>query len=765
MKKNARELNVALIIALIIAALGAFVILFSDESRIPIGMKGGSLKHDKGYVKDDYIYINDEIAQGYGGPFARMDRYALNKGTYSINLEYFSDLDGNLLSVIDDGKYILMEELPAVTEGDRAVKTVEFTLDQDSQETIIQLSYIGTGALYAYSVELSPMDGFYNDSCYFAVIWVISVALLTFLYIRCKRKQVKADRLFTVLVLAAIGVFSFIPYMNGELPWGDDLCYHLIRIEGIKDGLSDGRLPVMIYPEGLNGYGYLGTMYPSLFLYIPALIRLFGVSIAASYKTLIFIFALATPFLTYISVKGIYKGKYSGHAAILAAAVYTVCPYRYTNLYARGALGEALAMTFVPLLIWGLYELVLGDKKKWWVIVIALSGLFETHVLSSLLGVILCIVTALVFIVKLIKEKRFIEIGKAALLFILLNLWQIVPFVYFYAKGGLWMEMLGISRYGEYSLKASSLIGSYNSEGYRLLSLGIPLCILGALSVINIIIGKTSEDTEDKRSFNYRTILVVVSLVCFVIMLGSFRAWKFMECGVIKWFFENVQFPWRFLGPVSLIFAMTGSIALFEIPVKSIEKSGICVMAILIILSLAMTARYEDDDFAYESYASTYTNGHYSKIIGIPKGDNTIVYPYEWRKEGITDDILTPDLVRVSEPDASLLSEYERRGTDSEYSYILSEDDVTIELPTVFYKGYVLEDENGNEIEIRGGEHNLVTFTGIGDGEKHTVYLSYHKGFLNTISFVISVISLLGSVSLLIMSGRKTRIISEKENQ
>ena len=42
---------------------------------------------------------------------------------------------------------------------------------------------------------------------------------------------------------------------------GDDLCFHLARLEGLKDGILDGQIPVNIQPEGLGGNGYLNAMY------------------------------------------------------------------------------------------------------------------------------------------------------------------------------------------------------------------------------------------------------------------------------------------------------------------------------------------------------------------------------------------------------------------------------------------------------------------------------------------------------------------------
>ncbi|MFR5795353.1 MAG: hypothetical protein ACLUI3_07200 [Christensenellales bacterium] len=39
--------------------------------------------------------------------------------------------------------------------------------------------------------------------------------------------------------------------------------------------------------------------------------------------------------------------------------------YRLTDVYARFAVGEALAMVFLPLFIAALWDCVAGDKNRW----------------------------------------------------------------------------------------------------------------------------------------------------------------------------------------------------------------------------------------------------------------------------------------------------------------------------------------------------------------------------------------------------------------
>lgn len=750
---------------LCMAAIGVMLIFIGDESAKPLRIDGSDLKHDVGAAEWDYLVIGE--GSGYGGAWASMNTYALDQGSYYVGAAYTAETGTNRLIITDNGK-IIVEEL--LSEGSNYIE-VPFTLDHDSQEIVIQYWYGGVGYLYANSLSLHAETGFYRDAGYYAVVFC-AVCLSLAGYVLCQRWRAgrtrgdvvteaekprhgrgagdaAKDKPVAAIILTAVALFSFLPYLNGSLPWGDDLCYHLIRIEGIKDGIRDGQFPVFIYPEGLKGYGYLNCMYPYLFLYIPAVIRLFGVSIAASYKTLVLLFAFLTSFLTYHSVKTMVPSK---KAAIMAAVLYTCCPYRYTNVYARGAVGEALAMTFLPLLIAGLYHVLAGDRKKWWMLALGMTGLLQTHVLSVTFGGMVCVIGGILFLSRIWKEKRLVEIGKAALMTVLLNLWYLVPFLYYYGNGSLWMSAVDYSTYSEWSIRLSGIAGANIAGDYRSLSLGFPVLSCAGIAVFWLLTRKRTgvpasaetlrENASAEDMARFLKMLVVMGFVCLFLLSGQFGAWEFMKLPVFDRLFCTIQFPWRLLGLSSVFFIIAGSIALFECGRLSHYARSTAV--VLCAVCLLTTTRYEEDDFAYEDYTALYTEGHEDKIIGVPKGTNTIVYPYEWRREGLTDALLVPETVRISDGDGIEVSGYRRKGTTTTISYTAVSDGVQVALPVQWYDGYRAEDEEGRTVLIEPDENQLVSFAAAGDGQKHTVTLSFHQKPGFAAAEVISVLAALG---------------------
>ena len=184
----------------------------------------------------------------------------------------------------------------------------------------------------------------------------------------------------TILCLIGLGILASFPLFGNYLIQGTDLVFHLARINGIYEGLRTGQFPVRINLIQLGGYGYLsGSMCPQLFFYIPAFLKFFHISTMLEMKLLIFGANLSTAILSYYAVRGICRNH---KIALMAAVLYTLNTYRLINFYSRGVLGEGLAMVFLPLILWGTYEILWNSQKKWWILALGMTDVFGSHILS-----------------------------------------------------------------------------------------------------------------------------------------------------------------------------------------------------------------------------------------------------------------------------------------------------------------------------------------------------------------------------------------------
>jgi hypothetical protein len=206
--------------------------------------------------------------------------------------------------------------------------------------------------------------------------------LLFILYRYCKKHADFRETAFYILVLTLV---SSLPLINDFTQYGHSILFDLHRIENIKINLLAGQIPArMNYLSGGNAGIPMPVMYPELFLYIPALLRVLGVPPVYSLKVFHILLNLSCAFISCYSVSRITKSK---NAGVIFSGIYTLCIYRLENIYLRHAIGEAQAMVFIPLVMLGIYEIVYNDHKKWHILVIGFTGVLQSHVVSTFLVV------------------------------------------------------------------------------------------------------------------------------------------------------------------------------------------------------------------------------------------------------------------------------------------------------------------------------------------------------------------------------------------
>ena len=511
------------------------------------------------------------------------------------------------------------------------------------------------------------------------------------------------------------------PMMQPYLYNADDLCYHLARIEGVKDAVLDGQIGANILPNGLQNNGYMNAMYPYLFLYIGAFLRICRVSLAFSYKTLIFLTNVSSAVCAYVAVKSMVKSRRS---VLLSVVLYTLMPYRFTNIFSRGDLGEILALIFWPMVIAGLYHIVMGDRKKWYYLVIGFSGALQSHILSVVYVAAVCALTVLLYCVRIVRQKRYVELLKAAGLTVLLNVWYIVPFLFYYFKEDLNKEVLRWSGYFEQSINLSNMTQSLSLYNKQYFSLGFALlgCIgIGVVYLLCERMGKMSETD---------------GFLLYLLVLGA--AFVFMTTGyfpsralIANPFFNNIatmlQFPWRFLGPASACFVFVGAAGLARSEMLKPYRNVIFAMLIDLNLLIIVSVPSDNNHVPYKNAQSEASKGHETKL-GTSVG---LFYPHEWRLIDAIDEKLTTSVV-ISDFASVTVRDYKKEGTKAAVAYTSVSDKAYIELPLQSYLGYRATDELGNPVEIKRGEGGRMRFALSGDGIEHRIYVRYGPvpGFL-----------------------------------
>ena len=733
-----REMSIKTkIIYAVVVCMVTLLLWLSNEGSQPLVYIGSRLQHSVGLIDSEYsLVIRESVA--VNGIVASTPKYVLNKGSYTAQLDYTAEEEGSVLELWEQGRKVAAWPI----DSKQGQITADFTLSKDAKQVQMQVNYSGQGALVVKKFSLTPNTMFYSDTYFFIAVFLVC-SLLVWLYLTKGRARLKQEQIVDYSIILGVALLATTPMMQTYLYNGDDLCYHLARLEGLKDGILDGQIPVNIQPEGLQGNGYLNAMYPYLFLYIGALLRLCRVSIGLSYKVLIFLSNLGSAVCAYVAVKSMSKSRRS---IMLAVVLYTLMPYRFTNIFSRGDLGETLALIFWPLVIAGLYHIIMGERQRWYYLVIGFSGVLQSHILSAAFVAVFCVITAIIYFVRIVRERRYIEIGKAAGLFLLLNMWYLVPFLYYYFGENLGTEILRWSGYFEQSINPSNFTQSISLYNKQYFSLGLALLGCVGIGIIWLLCEKRSDRTD---ADGYMLYLLVLGCLLSYMTTGYFPSKALLTNEWMKNILTMIQFPWRFLGPACTCFLFVGAIGLSESNILKPYRNFIFTLLVGLNLLVIISVPTDNSHMPYENAGVVVSKGHESKLAA----NIGLFYPHEWRLEEASDDKMTSSVV-ASDINSVSVRDYQKKGTKAAAVYTAVSDDCYIELPIQNYLGYRAYDENGNKLTIEQGEGARMRFNVKGDGIEHTIYVRYGWQPVFILANIVSAMTI-GGIALLLWKQKR----------
>lgn len=515
-------------------------------------------------------------------------------------------------------------------------------------------------------------------------------------------EKIKKNKKLILFVLM-LTILSSIPLVFNGIKNAPDLAFHLSRIKALEENLKNKILFSGIYSGYLNGYGYAnGLFYPDLFLYIPALIKLLGINIITSYKIFLILINLATIISIYISIKGISENK---NVSIIGTIIYTFSSYRLVDMYQRAALGEALAHIFIPIIIYGLYELIYGDSKKSYILTIGMSGLILSHIISTYMMGIIIAVFLLINIKKMIKENRIKYLLISIIQTFLITSFFLLPL----------LEQMKSQRFNYQNMNnLKDFILSKRTVPFYLLFVELPSLrdklfnkhwIPSGIGVIFLyLIYKKLKNNKIKEKFiddSYKISIILLILIAIP---------QFWNIGIIKKIFNPIQFPWRFYQIITLLLTISGSIILEKTTniKKTIKNvfliSLISLTSITLISSINRINNFNSYEIAYGEY--------------LPE-------EIDLEKLNTRDKIIS---------DGTIKTKTKQHGTTIEIDF-KENNGGKLELPLIYYKGYNAYIEN-EKLELRKSENGLVEV--ITNKERGKIIVKYEGTTLQKITKIIS---------------------------
>ena len=722
-RKKVNRKTVFLIVALVVAALVSFAASLNClDSRNGVLDGQEWQQTDSGYEMECF-------------------QIGVDKGKHTLIVAYESDTDlrYRLVDISqNDGENQLGKEIISGTFSGGVPQTgVEFTLDEAAEKLTLYLESGDDSARPGYWV-LETDGSVYND---FILVFLCVAAGILF---ACFVSERKNGKYLIASVTAAVLLTA--PFLSGSLQIGDDLEFHMTRIRGLAGALQSGQFPVRLSTAFASGYGLsVDMMYPELFLYIPAVLYLAGVSLTTAYKFLILCVNIASACVGFYSFRRLLGSERYGLAVTL---LWLLNPYRLVNIFFRAAVGEMLALVFLPLLLYGMYELIWGNAKKWWVSAIAATGIIQSHILSvemSLLFVAAAVILGIGRILKSGWKERFAGMAKAALTVVGVNLWFLVPFLAHFGDGNRIQEQAtslqdsAVDLYDIFHF-AVKYVGPYVNGGVRrqeFVSIG-PVVLLGSLLFVYYAFIRKS---LGERLRKIGTACLGAG-ICSCYLATRFFPWRYIqnEMGSLYDLLGIIQFPWRFLGYAALFLSVVSGIAVMELLREKKEAMAAVMAGLTAVMALSCMDQYTTRDVYISDRSEIKTYGWTTFDYYAVDTDGAAI-----QDQG--DRVFSDGELRVTD--------YERNGVEVSFDYS-GEGVSKLKLPIYDYGMHVVY-LDGKEIQPADPENHQLTVEIPEEKMSGHIEVRYQEPTVYVIANIVSLISIAGLAAASIWKRRRNK--------
>ena len=552
---------------------------------------------------------------------------------------------------------------------------------------------------------------------------------------------------FYPLLLGVLVLAGLLPLLMPGLPGGHDLYYHLTRLHAMDVNFRLGEFPSMINHEALAGYGYAtGLFYPDFFLYPAWLLMKCGLGIVTAYKCLLAMYAAATAFGAYFCARRLSATCFGAFATAL---LYTWSSYFAVDLFVREAFGEWSMFMFAPWVILGLYEVVMGDPRRFAYLSFGFAGLVLAHSLSLLMMAAVCAVFVAFNAVRFLREpRRILYLMLAPLPTILVGVAYILPMYEQFAHLHFHIEIeknADILSHCIPFLKLALEIPTSKAAIWMPPGIGIMLVVV-AMQRFRLTSRRTAPEV-------FRDMLLVTGLGC-LLVATEMPPWE----GAFKPL-AVVQFPWRFFGPATAFLAFGGGLALSTLvgEDRARERSWAWLVvcgagfAWFVNVGYLYAARISE-----RSIVRSYQVGRPQEASGIHYLIRDGLLDTEIRNRG---DVATPahpiDL-KLSRPQKDILQvDFAGNAADND-----------VELPILPYYGYAarlrLPDGSCESLKTGLGPNKLLS---VHIPRKHAngvISVRYEATTLQRLSQIVSLVSGIAFLALFVFMRRRRRNIERE---
>jgi len=507
---------------------------------------------------------------------------------------------------------------------------------------------------------------------------------------------------------------------------------HLGRLAAFYRSLTEGNL-IPRWGGSLNGgFGHpvLMFLFP-LPMYLGSIFHFLGFSLIDSIKLIFGLSFIASGLAMYFWIKEIWGEE----ASFAASLLYMFAPYRFVDIFVRGAIGENLAFVWPPLIC--LFALKLSQGFKWKYLFsgsLSLAALILSHNALSLMFLPI-IFGYMIFLVFQSRLKILYT-----LYFILYTFFGFSLSAFFWipalfeGKYTLRNIVIGSGEFINHFPQFSQLINSPWGYGGSPTGFSFQIGIVQWLTILTSpFILYQFWRKKDKAWLFYSGIIFLFIIVLFLLLPVSIPLWQKISL------LQKFQFPWRFLSLMVFLPAVLAGGLIYVLPKQVKLFSVFCLLFSAFCLNKdfwhAQGYFQKTDQYFQEEYKGTTDTGESSPLWGIRGYDGKL------RKANI-------ELISGR----AAVKELKRLSNIHLYEVEVTSDNAQFLENTVYFPGWkVFVDGKEVEVEYQDPNHRglLTFFIPQGTHELKVIFSETKlRRFANLISlFSISILIIVGIIA------------------
>lgn len=559
-------------------------------------------------------------------------------------------------------------------------------------------------------------------------------------------KNIKYAVYYLVIILMAS-----IPLFNNYLIRGHDIYFHLMRIEGLAQGLRAGEFPVRIQPAWYDGYGYaVSVFYSDLFLYPAALLRLLGISLQDTYKVYVVLCNIATALISGYSFGKIFRKREIG---VFGSCLYTLAPYRLVNLYTRGALGEYTGMIFWPLLIYSCVLLLNEDRKKVQLqkgavfMGISMAGMLQSHMLTAEIACMVLLLLVIVYCRRIFHKEVMLAGCGAVAVALGLSAWFLIPFLDYMLLGRFNINSIRnndimIQRQGTFLSQVFAIFD--NAVGQSLdsgagtagdFTQGVGLSLMLSVIILMLLCIRGYLKQEERR--NRQITITAAGLGALMVVMSTlYFPWDRLcrISRIFRYIIVKIQFPWRFTGvAVGLLVVVWCAVLNYTEREYDRRKKVITICLAVGILLLSVGHFVIDLNQRAERI----------QVRSVEEMDTFVASGEEYLPvDTVLDKLKTQELYK---DDSVEISDVVYRGTSiTMHVKNTSAQQAGLELPRLYYAGYqaleVTDEGQHFPIEVTDGTNHVIKLM-IPEQTEGNITLSFREPWYWRLAEIITLLS------------------------